>query len=422
MSLENWQQDELTITNNRHFPQLFLQITTVDYNRKDPVFWIQALTTLVKYRHKQRRIPRYYSELEKLHGHLTATLDDVYIPVLPICPQAKYDKQGHLLSRYWWIELIDQKQKQKDNNQEEDEGEEAENQLLPTPDIKIQRWLDRIANHERIQQSEGLREFIESEVGFRPQLNKKKPNNSKRRHSATVKNEDLEPEFWILNEQIDTFRLYLGRLQPCLSRVAHEQKGSAEAWMDLASIWITYGGMERHPELFIVYKYIVRACQQIHSIELLQEIAMNETLGEEIDYQIKNAINAQNIMMKRLSVLSDYFSSRKRTESSLRNVERLKSSSNIDRNQATDAIAELEYARRIEKDALQRYERIDTHFDEDLEKRFKPQTASDMISSIREYAKSQLILEKQKLSAWQNMLSRIKHQSSPTSLSLSSLS
>ena len=70
---------------------------------------------------------------------------------------------------------------------------------------------------------------------------------------------------------------------------------------------------------------------------------MNETLGEEIEYQIKNSINAQNIMMKRLSILSNYFSSRKRTESSLRNVERLKSSSNIDRNQATDAIAELEY-------------------------------------------------------------------------------
>ena len=56
-------------------------------------------------------------------------------------------------------------------------------------------------------------------------MNKKKPTKSKRRHSATVRNEDLEPEFWILNEQIDAFRLYLGRLQPCLSRVAHEQKG-----------------------------------------------------------------------------------------------------------------------------------------------------------------------------------------------------
>ena len=88
----------------------------------------------------------------------------MYIPVLPVCPRAKYDKQGHMLSRYWWIELIDQKQRQNDNNNN-DNREEEENQSLPNPDIKIQRWLDRISNHERIQQSEGLREFIESEVG-----------------------------------------------------------------------------------------------------------------------------------------------------------------------------------------------------------------------------------------------------------------
>ncbi|KAI9495485.1 hypothetical protein BDB00DRAFT_813514 [Zychaea mexicana] len=420
MSLEGWHQDELTTTtttttSHQPFPQLYLQITTVDYNRTDPVFWIQALTTLVKYRHKQRRIPRYYSELEKLYGHLTATLDDVYIPVLPICPRAKYDKQKRMLSRHWWVELVSGNENNNNYDDDEDDDHDHDGRRqngLPNPDIKIQHWLDRIASHERIQQSEGLREFVESDVGFRPQLNKKKTSKSKRRHSATIRNEDLEPEFWLLSEQIDAFRLYLGHLQPCLSRVAREQKGSAQAWMELASMWITYGGMERHPELFVIYKYIVKACQQVHSIELLQEISLNETLGEEVDYQIKNAMNAQGIMTRRLSALSDYFASRKRTESSLRNVERLKSSSNIDRDQANDAIAELEYARLVEHDALQRYERVDSHYDEDLEKRYKPQTANDMITSIRDYAKSQLILERQKLAAWQSMLTRIKHPSS----------
>ena len=71
-------------------------------------------------------------------------------------------------------------------------------------------------------------------------------------------------------------------------------------------------------------------------------MAATDTLGDEITYQISNAENAQTIMERRLSVLSDYFISRKRTESSLRNVERLKSSSSIDRERASDAIAELE--------------------------------------------------------------------------------
>lgn len=47
-------------------------------------------------------------------------------------------------------------------------------------------------------------------------------------------------------------------------------------------------------------------------------------------------------MQRRLNALSDYLTSRKITESSLRSVERLKSSINIDRNQASDAIALLE--------------------------------------------------------------------------------
>lgn len=89
--------------------------------------------------------------MERLHDHLLATLDDAYIPVLPPCPQPRYDRQGRLLSRYWWYQQ---------QQQQQHHGDE-----LPTPDIKIQHWLDRIADHERVQQSEGLREFVESEVG-----------------------------------------------------------------------------------------------------------------------------------------------------------------------------------------------------------------------------------------------------------------
>jgi hypothetical protein len=48
-------------------------------------------------------------------------------------------------------------------------------------------------------------------------------------------------------------------------------------------------------------------------------------------------------MQRRLNALSDYLSSRKYTESSLRGVERLKSSINIDPEQANDAIAQLEH-------------------------------------------------------------------------------
>ncbi|KAI7877376.1 hypothetical protein K492DRAFT_239236 [Lichtheimia hyalospora FSU 10163] len=382
----------------QHDKPLIFNITTVDYNRKDPVFWIETSTTLTKYKHKARRIPRYYSELERLHDHLLATLDDAYIPVLPPCPRPRYDRQGRLLSRYWWYQ--------------------QQGEWLPTPDIKVQHWLDRIADHERVQQSEGLREFVESEVGvgklshypllfsflgffnFRPQRRKKVKRHKRR---TSINHDDLEPEFWHLNDHIHTFRMCLVQLE-----TAWASRGNTSVWSDLASAWVAYGGIERDPELFILYKNIARGCQQVHHLELLQDMAATDTLGDEITYQISNAENAQTIMERRLSVLSDYFISRKRTESSLRNVERLKSSSSIDRERASDAIAELEEARRIEQNALQKYERIDGNYDRDLEYRYKPQLASDMIHAIREYAKSQLVLEKQKLAVWENVYSCMK--------------
>lgn len=130
-----------------------LQITNVDYKRKDPVFWIDVKTDLTKYRYKQKRVPRYYSELEKLHDQLVSTLDDVLIPALPLCPSPRLDKEGELVGRQWWFTI------RLPNEETVFEGDTG------VVENKIQLWLDRIADHERAKNSEGLREFVESEVG-----------------------------------------------------------------------------------------------------------------------------------------------------------------------------------------------------------------------------------------------------------------
>lgn len=109
-------------------------------------------TNLTKYKHKQKRFPRYYSELEKLHDHLFNTLDDVLIPPLPPCPIPRFDREGQLVGKQWWltIRLPEEPQPQVDVGLLQD---------------RIQVWFDRIVSHERAQSSEGLREFVESEVG-----------------------------------------------------------------------------------------------------------------------------------------------------------------------------------------------------------------------------------------------------------------
>jgi hypothetical protein len=107
---------------------------------------------LTKYKQKQKRLPRYYSELVKLHNHLVSTLDDVLIPALPPCPVPHFDKDGEQVGRQWWFTI-------------RLSGESIHPVETGAIENKIQRWLNRVAEHNRAQLSEGLREFVESEVG-----------------------------------------------------------------------------------------------------------------------------------------------------------------------------------------------------------------------------------------------------------------
>ncbi|KAI8053128.1 uncharacterized protein B0P05DRAFT_307237 [Gilbertella persicaria] len=314
-----------------------LQITHVDYKRKDPVFWIDFETNLVKYKQKQKRVPRYYSELEKLHDHLCLTLDDALIPPLPACPKPRLDKEGQVVGRQWWytIRLPNEEKKQHYNNQ----GDNAVEQ-------RIQIWLNRIAEHERAKMSEGLREFIESEVGFRPSLNKAMLYKTRTKQIVIqVSEEDMEPEFGYCSSQLSGFVQHMHQLSTRLDKLAQTQTDAARCWLSLSNAWVSYGGIERNPSLFILYKSIAKGYQQLFNIERSQALASSETLGDELVYQQRNCESAKNAMQRRINALSAYLSSRKYTESSLRNVERLKSSINIDRDQASDAIAILEDVR-----------------------------------------------------------------------------
>lgn len=76
------------------------------------------------------------------------------MPALPACPIPRFDKGGNLLPRQWWLTI-------KLSNESKDITVERSD----PPEYRVQLWMSRIAKHERVQQSEALREFVESEVG-----------------------------------------------------------------------------------------------------------------------------------------------------------------------------------------------------------------------------------------------------------------
>ncbi|KAI7867185.1 hypothetical protein BDF14DRAFT_1806723 [Spinellus fusiger] len=361
-----------------------LTITTVDYQRKDPVFWIEARATLQKYKQKHRRFPRYYSELKKLHHHLEETLEDVWVPVLPDCPVPRYDRQGRIVGRHWWFTLRDYAA-----------PEDIENRV----EYRVQQWLHHITHHPRIQQSEGLREFVESDTGFRPQLIKH------RRPRATVAMNDTDPAT-TQYQSLFTLQHTLQSLLQQIERVKHSHFVMGQTLEELASVWVVYGARERNPELFIIYKSMTKALDHLSGIERSQGRAMAETLEEETHYQIKMMQVGQDTVQRRLEAHTDYLHSIKGTETYLRQVERLKSSVTIDRGKANGVIADLENARRHERERLRRYESMNRHLQQDLYAQ-TPHQSKQIVTSLRDYAKSQLFLEKQKLMLWQSIHSSI---------------
>jgi hypothetical protein len=79
-------------------------------------------------------------------------LDDVLIPTLPPCPIPRFDRKGQLVGKQWWLTIRLPGEPQADVN-------------AGLVQERIQVWFDRIASHERSKTSEGLREFVESEIG-----------------------------------------------------------------------------------------------------------------------------------------------------------------------------------------------------------------------------------------------------------------
>ncbi|KAI9308663.1 hypothetical protein BJ944DRAFT_285225 [Cunninghamella echinulata] len=429
---------------------LNLYITTVDYNRKDPVFWIKATTNITKYKHKQRRFPRYYSELQKLERHLASTLDDVLLPVLPSCPHPHFDKNNALVARQWWLDISvvsdTHEQKGKNNNLNHLDSARPATSSSYQPfgksyvdedysykdrtdihnhdhfisndhsmdsqienmdhenlwDKQIQLWLNRITTHERIILNEGLREFVESEVGFRPKL---KPVKRHKKISGfnVVDQVDMNPEFNHNVEQLEFFSQQLMNFQEKIQELALKQNSYSNVWLGLASSWISYGGLERSPMLFIVYKHMTKNLQQLSNIERSQELILNETLSEETHYQIRNVESAKSSMQRRLNAYTDYVSSRKFTESCVRHVDRLKSSSVIDKDKANSVIEDLEQARLEEQKRFQSFQRIDENLSNELDYGYKRNTSKDMVNIIKDYVKGQLHLERQKLEIWKSM-------------------
>jgi hypothetical protein len=61
----------------------------------------------------------------------------------------------------------------------------------------------------------------------------------------------MEPEFGHCLKELEDFCHHLGQLSLRVDKLVQEQNGIARNWMNLSSSWVSYGGIERNPNLFM---------------------------------------------------------------------------------------------------------------------------------------------------------------------------
>lgn len=61
----------------------------------------------------------------------------------------------------------------------------------------------------------------------------------------------MEPEFAHCLKELENFCHCLEQLSLRINKLVQEKNGTAQTWMNLSSSWVSYGGTERNPNLFM---------------------------------------------------------------------------------------------------------------------------------------------------------------------------
>ncbi|RIA96930.1 Vps5 C terminal like-domain-containing protein [Glomus cerebriforme] len=352
---------------------LRVSITTLDKNRRDPVFKFKAITNLPRYRNSSYPlVERSYIEFERLYNALTYSNPECIVPALPFSS-----------SSYQATEDDERRVKH-----------------------SMQQWVNRVAINPVLCHDEELRSFIETDFAFIPATKPRKRTSSFRlKFSSDIRDEDkalthaksvahsLEGHF------LDTAK--------ASQKLAGYRKGLATFNTDLGTKSIAMGTIEKHPPLSNGLRKFGKTLQIISERQKLQAISEAAALGDFFSYYAINSHVVKETLANRLRIISEHDDAVKTTISKRRYIERLKSSTNIKSDKVTEALEDLEYAKSYEQNLDARVKRVTKNLHNEL-KIYEKNRAQDFFNAVKEYVKKQILFEKQQLKEWENLRPDIK--------------
>ncbi|GAA5942472.1 retromer subunit VPS17 [Sporobolomyces koalae] len=352
-----------------------IRITGIDRNRRDMYIKFNAESNLPSFRNSTyRAVSRSYTEFTAYLSALSVTCPQSIMPALPL-PQTSAA------------------------------SDEEDDRILKQ---QYQKWVVRLMQDQAVVRDEETRSFVESDFGYTPN-HRKKSATSFPSFSRASKGGELDDPLTL--SKITMARLETNFLDASktVERVSKTRRQAATSVNELGDQINTFAMSETYPPLANAFKRLARTMKVDADLLAVQSINELVHLGDSLLYQSSNAKSAKETLSNRDSVSEEHRTAVKTTIQKRRNIEKLRSSAKELRSDKVDeALEELDEAKRYETLLTARLAAISSSLSPSLA-RHSVQTHSDLLSTLVDHAKSNLVYEKQRLKEYETLRTEMKN-------------
>nr|ODN86975.1 hypothetical protein L203_03749 [Cryptococcus depauperatus CBS 7841] len=297
---------------------LRVRIGTLERNRKDLLIRFDANTNLPKYKSNlYRNMQRSYVEFQKFAEQMQLVCPQTIIPAIPLpSTSALTDEEDDRLVR-----------------------------------IGLQRWFSRICEDPVLIEEDELQCFIESDFGA-----SRIPNQCIKLILDIVRRGPFDDD-----DDLQSAKIALEKLEEryahsaaLVNQVGKAQRQLAASQAEAGGKWVGLSTVESDDNLAGLERKLGRVLEGMSGMMASQTANEDVILSDSLGYQALNARAAKETLLRRTAVLEDSQAASKIAINKRRNVERLKSSSNISSAKVDDAIHEMQEANALEDTLTQR--------------------------------------------------------------------
>ncbi|GAA6003559.1 hypothetical protein JCM10207_000389 [Rhodosporidiobolus poonsookiae] len=355
-----------------------VRIVGLERNRRDIYVKFNAETNLPNFHHSSyRAVSRSYGEFMQLVSALAVTCPQSIVPALPLAQTSAAT-------------------------------DEEDDRLIKAA---FQKWAIRLTSDPAVIRDDETRSFIESDFGYTPRAKKRSASSSYFSRSSRLPGEVDDP--------LTTAKLSMARLETTfhetaktVDRVSKTRRATAGAVNELGDQIATFAMAETYAPLANGFKRLARTMKVDADLLAVQSIMEQVTMGDAFVYQSANAKSAKDTLSGRDAVVEEHRQAVKSTITKRRTIEKLRSAASLKPDKVNEALEELDEAQRYEETLGRRLMGISTNLQPSLT-RHSVDAHSDLLSSLLEHARTNLIYEKQRLKEFEMLRPEMRNIRKP---------